>query len=108
MGCEHKQEGAYQRLSVIGEQRLGLLVRDGRVNDNIVTLIPVDRGGDLVLVTKLERIDHSDDLVKRTAGLGRVGDGEADDFLGVDYEDGSKRSSKIQVGSMIGVSLTGQ
>jgi len=59
------------------------------VDDNIVALVPVDRGGDPVLVTKLERIDHSDDLVKRTAGLGRVGDGEADDFLGVDHEDGS-------------------
>lgn len=64
MGCEDKQEGAYQNLSETGEERVGLLVRDGGVNDNIVTLVPVDRGGDIVLVTKLERIDHSNDLIK--------------------------------------------
>lgn len=78
------------------------------MDDNIVALLPIDRGGDLVLVTELERIDHSDDLVKRTAGLGRVGDGEADDFLGVNHEDSSKRSHEIQVESVIDVSLTGR
>jgi len=66
------------------------------VNDNIVALVPVDRGGDLVLVTKLEGVDHSDDLVKRTAGLSRVGDGEADDFLGVDDKDGSESKVKMR------------
>ena len=60
------------------------------MNDNIVALVPVDRSGDLVLVTKLEGIDDSDDLIKRTAGLSRIGDSEADNFLGVDNKDGSK------------------
>ena len=64
------------------------------MNDDVVAFLPVDRGGDLVLVTKLEGINHSDDLVKRTAGLSRIGDGEADDFLGVNDKDGSK--SKIR------------
>lgn len=36
------------------EQRLSLLVVDRRVHNNIVALLPVDRGGHLVLVTKLQ------------------------------------------------------
>jgi hypothetical protein len=66
------------------------------MNDNIVALLPVDRGGDLVLVTKLEGIDHSEDLIKRTTGLSRIGDGEADDFLGVDDKDGSRSKDKMR------------
>ena len=75
------------------------------MDDNILALVPVDRGSDLVFVTKLEGIDHSDYLVKRTAGLGRVRDGETDDLLGVDHEDGPKRSDEIQSKSMIEVLL---
>ena len=108
MGYSPKQKDAYQRLPVFGEEGLGLLVRDTWVDDNIVALVPVDRGSDLVLVTKLEGIDHSDDLVKRTAGLGRVGDGEADDFLGVNHKDSSKGGHEIRVESVIEVSLTGR
>lgn len=79
------------------------------MNDDIVTLLPVDRGGDLVLVTELEGINHSDDLVKRATGLSRIGDHEADDFLGVDDKDGSKSKNEIQVKHVMKVSsLTGQ
>lgn len=68
------------------------------MNDDVLALVPVDRGGDLVLVTKLEGIDHSNDLVKRTAGLSRIRDGEADDFLGVDDKDGSKSKMRYSTG----------
>jgi hypothetical protein len=71
------------------------------VDNNVVALVPVDRGGNLVFVTQLEGIDHSDDLVKRTAGLGRVGYGEADDLLGIDHEDGSERRYEIQIKSTL-------
>jgi len=76
------------------------------VDDNVVALVPVDRGDNLVFVTQLEGIDHSDDLVKRTAGLGRVGDGEADDLLGIDHEDGSDgegNTLRIDVGGINGI-----
>ena len=69
------------------EERLRLVVRDTGVDDNVVTLLPVDGGGNAVLVAELERVDYSEDLVKGSANLGRVGDGEADDLLGVDHED---------------------
>ena len=38
----------------VGEQRLGLLVRDRRVDDDIVALLPVHGGGDTVLVADLQ------------------------------------------------------
>ena len=39
---------------VLREEGLCLIVFDGRVNDDISTLLPVDWGGDAVLVTNLE------------------------------------------------------
>jgi hypothetical protein len=39
---------------VLGEEGLGLLGTDRRVNDNVLTLLPVDGGGDAVLVTDLK------------------------------------------------------
>ena len=47
------------------EERLCLLVRDSWVYNDIVTLLPVDRCGNAVLVTKLQRIDNANDLVLR-------------------------------------------
>jgi hypothetical protein len=42
------------------EQLLGLLTAlDGGMNDDLVSLLPVDRGGDSVLVAHLEGIDDS-------------------------------------------------
>ena len=38
----------------IGEERLGLLVGDGRVHDHVVALLPVDRSCNAVLVSDLE------------------------------------------------------
>ena len=43
----------------VGEQRLGLLVRDRRVDDDIVALLPVHGGGDKVLVADLESYAHA-------------------------------------------------
>lgn len=40
------------------EEGLGLIVADRGVDDDVLTLIPVDRGGDAVLVTKLESWAH--------------------------------------------------
>ena len=40
--------------SVLGEEGLGLLGADRGVDDDIVTLPPVDGGGDTVLVTNLK------------------------------------------------------
>lgn len=68
---------------------LRLLGLDARVDNDVVAGHPVDWGGDLVLVTGLERVDDPEDLGSVTAGRGRVGEDGADDLLGVDDEDGS-------------------
>ena len=39
---------------VVREEGRSLLVGDGGVDDNIVALLPVDGGGDAVLVTELK------------------------------------------------------
>lgn len=76
-------------LDVVGEEGLGLLITDTGVNDDIPTLLPVNGSGDAVLVTELQRVDHSEDLIEGSANLGGVGEGETDDLLGVDHEDSS-------------------
>lgn len=73
----------------LGEEFLGLLIRDTGVNNDIVALLPVDGGGDLVLVTKLQGVDGTEDLVEAAADLGRIGDGETDDLLRVNHEHGT-------------------
>ena len=40
--------------SVLGEESLGLLGGNTGVDDNVVTLLPVDGGGNAVLVTDLQ------------------------------------------------------
>ena len=49
----------------IGEERLGLLVGDGRVHDHVVALLPVDRRGDAVLVANLESCSSGTNQVSR-------------------------------------------
>ena len=39
---------------VVREEGRGLLFGDRGVNDDIITLLPVDRGGDTVFVTELK------------------------------------------------------
>ena len=69
-------------LLVLGEQFLRIFIVHTWVDDNMISLLPVDRGGDLVLIAKLERVDYTKDLI-------RVGNGQADHFLRVDHKDRS-------------------
>ena len=71
---------------VAGEELLSLLALDRGVNDDLVALLPVDGGGDAVLVTDLERVNDTEDLIKVAAGRSRVRDLESDDLLGVNDE----------------------
>lgn len=54
---------AYLVRGEFGEQGLSLLVGDSRVDDNIISLVPVGRSGNAVLVTELQRIDYSNNLI---------------------------------------------
>jgi len=56
----------------LGEQGLGLLVLDAGVHNDIVTRDPVDRGGDAVLVTGLERVYDTENLGGVAASGGGV------------------------------------
>lgn len=88
----------------LGEKLLGLLVVDGRVDNDIVTRDPVDGGGDLVLVTGLEGVDDTENLGGVAASGGRVGQDETDGLLGVNDEDGANGESNalgVNVGGVL-------
>lgn len=57
------------------------------MDNDIVTRNPVNGGGDLVLVSGLERVDNAEHLGGVAASRGRVGEDSADGLLGVDDED---------------------
>jgi hypothetical protein len=70
----------------------------------LLTRNPVDRGGDAVLVTSLERVDNAQNLRCVTAGAGRVGEDGADGLLGVNDEDGADGESDalgVNVGAIL-------
>src|SRR5690606_32790058 len=49
-------------------------------------VLPVGRGGDLVVVGELQRVDHPQDLVEVAPGAGRIGDDQAHLLVRVDDE----------------------
>jgi hypothetical protein len=90
----------------VGEELLGLLVLDDGGDDDVVTGLPVDRGGDAVLVAGLEGVDDAQDLVGVAAGGGRVGQDGADLLVGVDEEDGADGEGDalfVDVGGVLAV-----
>jgi hypothetical protein len=59
------------------------------VDDHIISGNPVDGGGDAVLVTGLQGVDHAEHLSGVAASGGGVGEDETDGLLGVNDEDGA-------------------
>lgn len=57
------------------------------MHNDVVTWNPVDWGGDAVLVTSLERVDHTKNLGGVAAGGCWVGEDQTDGLLWVDDED---------------------
>lgn len=55
-------------LNLVREDLARLLGRETVVNDDTVTLLPVDRSSDLLAVTKLQRVDATENLGELTAG----------------------------------------
>ena len=88
----------------VGEELLGLLVLDAGGDDDVVTRDPVDRGGDLVLVAGLERVEDAQDLGRVAARRRRVRQDQADLLVGVDDEDGADREGDallVDVGGVL-------
>lgn len=48
---------------MLREQGLGFLVVDASMDDDILTLLPVDGRGNFVFVAELDSIDDSDDFI---------------------------------------------
>jgi hypothetical protein len=71
----------------LGEQSLGLLVLDTRVDDHVVTRNPINGCGDTVFVASLEGVDNTEDLGSIAASGGWVREDEADGLLWVNDED---------------------
>jgi hypothetical protein len=106
----------------VGEDLLGVLGLETRVDNDILTYYnvrgcrrrksivkeltrnPVDRGGDSVLVTSLERVDNAENLSGvATSGSG-VWEDCADGLLGVDDEDradGESNALGVDVGGVL-------
>lgn len=53
------------------------------MNNDVISLFPVCRGGDLVLVSQLERVHDTQNLVKVSPARRGVGDDESNDILGI-------------------------
>jgi hypothetical protein len=48
---------------VVREQGLSLLIIDTGMNDDVLALLPVNGGGNLVFVTSLKGIDNTNDFI---------------------------------------------
>ena len=59
------------------------------MNNNVIARIPINRRRNFILIRGLQGIDHAQQLCRVSPGRGRVGEDQADGFLGVDDEDGA-------------------
>lgn len=90
--------------SELGEQGLGLLVGDRWVDNDVVTRHPVDRGGDSVLVTGLQGVQHSQDLGSVSTSRSGVSQDQSDLLGGVDDEhrsDGELHTLVVDIGGVL-------
>ena len=88
----------------VGEELLGLLVLDAGGDDDVVARDPVNRGGDLVLVAGLERVEDTENLGRVAASRGGVGQDETDLLVGVNDKDGADGESDallVDVGGVL-------
>lgn len=96
--CTRDKNGRFLRLGVtkvrlqlanLAKLLLRVLGGDRRGHDHVVAHLPVDRGGDALLVARLQGVDDAQDLGGVTAGRGGVHHGETDLLARVDDEDGA-------------------
>lgn len=87
LGVSTGESQVRAHLAHVGELVLRVLGADGRRDDDILADLPVDRGGDALLVARLQRVDHAQHLGGVPARRRRVEHDEADRLLGVDDKD---------------------
>lgn len=91
-------------LTDLAELLPGILSRDGRGDDNIITGEPVDGAGDTVLLGGLQSVNDTEDLGGVAAGGGGVSHDETDLLGGVNDEDGADGQSHalgVDVGGVL-------
>jgi hypothetical protein len=103
-GTGSESEVRLDNLDTLGEDLVGVLGGNARVNDDIVTLLPVTGSGDAVLVTELERVNDAKDLVKVATSRSGVAQNKTDGLLGVNDEDGTdseRNALGVNVGDIL-------
>lgn len=91
---------------MLREELLDIVTLNRWVNDDLVTLLPVDWSSDSVLVTDLQRVDYTQNLLEVTSSGSWVLDLQSDDLLWVNDKDGSHcewNSLCVDVGWVQGV-----
>jgi hypothetical protein len=99
-----KSEVRLDDLDSLGEDLFSLLSRDAGVDNNIITLLPVTRSSDTVLITELKRVNDAKDFVKVATSRSGVGQDKTNGLLGVNDEDGTDsegNSLLINVGDIL-------
>jgi hypothetical protein len=74
---------------VAGEGLGGFLIGDGSGDDDVVALLPVGGGGDLVFRGELHGVEDAEDLVEVAAGGHGIAELQLDPLVGADDEDGA-------------------
>ena len=90
----------------VGEQRLGLVVLDRGVYDDIVTRYPIYGRGYAVLVAGLEGVEDTKDFSRVATSGGGVREDQTDGLLGIDdeyLERGSEVSACLKCAMSTGV-----
>lgn len=88
---------------VAREEFLRLVILNTRVHNDIVARLPVGRSGNPMLVADLERVDHSDNLVKVATGGCGVRDDETNHLVRVYHEyipHGERHTLGIHIGGV--------
>lgn len=98
---------AQVRLELADVAKLLLRIGGGnrRRDDDIVTSLPVNRGHNALLITRLQRVDHTQDLSRVTAGRGRVHHGQTDLLARVDDEDRPDGEGNALLGNVVQIPL---
>ena len=63
-----------------------VLILERRHDHHLITVLPVGRRGDFVVVRQLQRINDPQDFMEVTPGARRIGNGQADLLVRIDHE----------------------
>lgn len=92
-------------LTHVVELLLGVSSRDRRRHDHIITLLPVNRRHDTLLVARLQGVNHTKNLGRVATSRRRVHHRETDLLARVDDEDGPDRERDALLGDVVQITL---